>query len=48
MGLLGDWVIRGLPGVLWVIVVFHYFNVWAWLASKVGLESHLSFSTHDY
>ena len=29
MGLLGDWLIKGLPGVLWIIVLGHYTNFWA-------------------
>lgn len=36
MGLLGEWVIKGLPGVLWLIVLCHYFNTWGWIAKKIG------------
>ncbi len=32
MGLLGTWVLKGLPGVLWLIVICHFFNVWKWMA----------------
>ena len=46
MGLLGDWVIRGLPGVLWLIVLAHYFNFWGWVANKLGFDSSYSFSSH--
>jgi hypothetical protein len=46
MGLLGEWVIKGLPGVLWLIVLCHYFNTWGWLAKKVGFDDKLSFSSH--
>ena len=28
MGLLGDWVIKGMPGVLWLILGCHYFDLW--------------------
>jgi hypothetical protein len=47
MGLLGEWVIKGLPGVLWLIVLCHYFNVWGWVARKVGFEDRLAFSSHE-
>jgi hypothetical protein len=46
MGLLGEWVIKGLPGVLWLIVLCHYFNVWGWIANKLGFEDSFSFSSH--
>lgn len=38
MGLLGDWVIKGLPGLLWVVVLTHYFNIWGYLAKKLGID----------
>jgi hypothetical protein len=47
MGLLGEWVIKGLPGVLWLIVLCHYFNLWGWMALKLGFEDKLSFSSHE-
>ncbi len=28
MGLLGEWVIKGIPGVLWLIILCHYFDLW--------------------
>jgi hypothetical protein len=46
MGLLGEWVIKGLPGVLWLIVLCHYFNVWGYLAKKLGFEDSFTFSSH--
>ena len=47
MGLLGDWVIRGLPGVLWLIVLCHYFNFWGWIAQKLNFNDSFSFNTHE-
>lgn len=47
MGLLGEWVIKGLPGVLWLIVLCHYFNAWGWMAKKLGFEDKLAFSSHE-
>lgn len=47
MGLLGEWVIKGLPGVLWLIALCHYFNFWAWIARKMGCEDQLGFSSHE-
>lgn len=38
LGLLGDWVIKGMPGVLWIIVLMHYFDGWTKLLKLVGLE----------
>lgn len=46
MGLLGEWVLKGLPGILWVIVFCHYNNVWGWIAKKLGMESSYSFYSH--
>jgi hypothetical protein len=40
-------VIKGLPGALWLIVLCHFFNVWAWIADKLGMEDKLSFSSHE-
>jgi hypothetical protein len=47
MGLLGDWIIKGLPGVLWLIVLTHYFNVWGKLVDFLKLDNSLTFSSHD-
>lgn len=47
MGLLGEWVLKGLPGVLWLIVICHLFNVWGWIAQKVGFYDSYSFSSHE-
>lgn len=47
MGLLGEWVIKGLPGVLWIIALTHYFNFWGKLMSKLKADDTLSFSSHD-
>jgi len=47
MGLLGEWVIKGLPGVLWLIVLCHYFNFWGWLSRKLGVDDKLSFTSHE-
>lgn len=44
MGLLGSWVLRGLPGVLWLIVLCHFFNFWGWMAKKLGVEDQYSFA----
>jgi hypothetical protein len=38
MGMLGSWVLRGLPGILWLIVLSHYFNFWDWLAKKMNVD----------
>ena len=37
MGLLGDWVIKGMPGVLWLILLFHYFDIWGKIIKKLKL-----------
>lgn len=47
MGLLGDWVIKGLPGVLWLIVLTHYFNLWGRLMDALKLDDSFSFNSHD-
>jgi hypothetical protein len=47
MGLLGEWVLKGLPGVLWLIVLCHFFNFWGWLSKKLGFEDSYSFSSHE-
>jgi hypothetical protein len=47
MGLLGEWVIKGLPGVLWLIVLCHYFNFWSWMADKLGFDDKLAFASHE-
>ena len=38
LGLLGDWVIKGMPGVLWLIVVMHYSGGWSKLMRLAGLD----------
>ena len=48
MGLLGEWVIKGLPGILWLIVLSHYFSVWSWVANKLGVDNALAFSSHEF
>jgi hypothetical protein len=47
MGLLGEWVIKGLPSVLWLIALTHYFNFWGKLMNKLKLNDMLTFSSHD-
>jgi uncharacterized membrane protein len=47
MGLLGEWVIRGLPALLWLIVLTHYFNIWSKIMSKLKLNDSMSFANHD-
>jgi hypothetical protein len=47
MGLLGEWVIKGLPGILWFIVLCHYFNIWGFLARKLNLNDSYSFNSHE-
>jgi len=47
MGMLGSWVLRGLPGILWLIALSHYFNFWGWAAKKLGVEDEYSFQSHD-
>lgn len=47
MGLLGEWVIKGLPGILWLMVLSHYFNVWPYLMDKLKLNDSCTFSSHD-
>ena len=46
MGLLGEWVIKGLPGILWLMVLTHYFNVWGRMMDFLKLDNSLSFNTH--
>ena len=48
MGLFGEWVIKGLPGVLWLIALTHYFNVWGIIINKLKLTNSLSFHTHVF
>lgn len=38
LGLLGNWVLKGMPGVLWIIVLVHLFDGWSRLMGLVGLE----------
>lgn len=47
MGLLGEWVIKGLPGILWLMVLSHYFNLWGKLMNFLKLNDSLSFNSHD-
>ena len=47
MGLLGDWVIKGLPGVLWIIVLGHYTNFWGKFLQFFKLDDSFSFNTHQ-
>jgi hypothetical protein len=46
MGILNDWGLKGLPGILWLIALCHYFNVWGWIAAKFKVEGSYSFSSH--
>ena len=39
MGLLGNWVIKGMPGVLWLIFLCHYFDIWGKTIQKLKLPS---------
>lgn len=43
MGLIGDWVIKGLPGVLWLIVLCHYLKLWPNLIEYLKLPKQLKF-----
>ena len=47
MGLVGEWVIKGLPGILWLMVLTHYFNVWGRLMNRLKLNDSLSFNSHS-
>lgn len=47
MGLLGEWVIKGLPEILWLMVLSHYFNLWGRLMNALKLNDSLSFNSHD-
>jgi hypothetical protein len=38
MGLLGEWIITGIPGVLWLIVLCHYFDLWGLFIKKFKLS----------
>ena len=46
MGIIGDWAIKGMPGVLWFIVFCHFFNVWDRIAIFAGLEWLVGFKKH--
>jgi hypothetical protein len=46
MGLLGEWIIKGLPGVLWLIVLTHFFNLWGKLMSLTQMDDALGFNSH--
>jgi hypothetical protein len=47
MGLLGRWVIGGLPGVLWLIILCHFFDLWGWCIKKFKLSENLKFKSHN-
>lgn len=38
MGLLGEWVIKGIPGVLWLIILCHYYDLWGKCIKKFKLS----------
>jgi hypothetical protein len=38
MGLLGEWVIKGIPGVLWLIILAHYTDFWGKCIKKFKLS----------
>lgn len=46
MGLLGEWIIKGLPGVLWLIVLTHFFNLWGKLMDLLKLSDSFGFDSH--
>lgn len=48
MGLLGEWVIKGIPGVLWLIILAHYFDVWGKFVRMFKLGDSLKFNTHTF
>jgi hypothetical protein len=48
MGLLGEWIIKGLPGVLWLIVLTHFFNLWGKLMDFLKLSDALGFNSHSF
>jgi hypothetical protein len=47
MGLIGEWTIKGLPGILWLMVLTHYFNVWGRLMNALKIDDSLSFNSHS-
>lgn len=47
MGLIGEWTIKGLPGILWLMVLTHYFNVWGRLMNALKIGDSLSFNSHS-
>lgn len=47
MGLLGEWVIKGIPGALWLIVLCHYYDFWGKIITKFSLSEDLRFATHQ-
>ena len=47
MGLLGSWVIQGMPGVLWLIFLSHYFDVWNKVIEKLKLPNSFDFQVHS-
>lgn len=47
MGLLGKWVINGIPGVLWLIILCHYFDLWGWCIKKFKLSDDWKFKSHN-
>lgn len=48
MGLLGEWVIKGIPGVLWLIILCHYYDLWGKIIKKFKLSDDLKFNTHIF
>ena len=46
MGLLGDWVIKGMPGVLFLIFLAHYFDIWGRIIRGLKLPDKFVFSGH--
>jgi hypothetical protein len=47
MGLLGEWIINGIPGVLWLIVLCHYFDLWGLCIKKFKLSEDWKFKSHN-
>lgn len=46
MGELGGWVLQGMPGILWIIFLTHYFDVWSKLIRKLKLSDKFTFGGH--
>ena len=47
MGLLGGWIIKGIPGVLWLIVLCHYYDIWGKIITQFSLSEDLRFDNHQ-